>query len=274
MLVDYHLHLRPDGERLDAAALSLDAIRDYVGVAIARGVEEIAFTEHVYRFAVAADLLDQPFWRASAVDDIDAYHAALVAARDAGLPVLAGLELDWIGGRGPQVAAIAAAHPWDVVLGSVHWLDALAVDHPDHSMFDLYPVDHVWRSYTEELCRAALSGIFDVMAHPDLPKVFGQRPSDRLLDELYGQITDAFAAGGVAFEVSTAGLRKAGNELYPAPKLLERLRRAHVPVTLGSDAHVPDDVGRDFARAIAALNAAGYRSILRFRGRERAVIDL
>ena len=274
MLVDNHMHLCPDGERLDDAALSLANIGDYVGVALARGIDEIAFTEHVYRFTAAADLLDQPFWRASAVDDLAAYHDALVAARESGLPVLAGLELDWIAGAVPRVAALAVAHHWDVVLGSVHWLETLAVDHPDFPVWDVFPVDQVWRTYTDELCAAAVSGIFDVMAHPDLPKVFGLRPSVRVLDGLYAQITEAFVAGGVCFEISTAGLRRDALELYPAQRFLERLRRARVPVTLGSDAHVADDVGQGFPRALAALGAAGYRSIVRFRGRERSVVDL
>ncbi len=274
MIVDYHMHLAPDDESIaEGAAMTLDHIRDYVAAAIVRGVEEIAFTEHVYRFAVAADLLEHPWWQRNATGDLDAYRSALVATADTGLPVLAGIELDWLRDRVEPLRVIAAAG-WDVVLGSVHWLGALAVDHPDYPVWDLYPVDEVWRLYTDEVCAAAMSGIYDVMAHPDLAKVFGGRPSRALAPSLDAQIADAFSAAGVCAEISTAGLRKPCAELYPAPALLDRLSIAGVPITLASDAHTPDDVGRDFDRALQAAHTAGYRWLQRFRGREREAVTL
>ena len=274
MPVDNHTHLLPDGERIGPGALTRDHLAGHVAVALARGISEVAITEHVYRFAVAADLLDQPFWRASAVDDLAGYHDAVAAARDDGLPVLVGLELDWIAGRERDVATLAFAHPWDVVLGSVHWLGTLAVDHPDHSIWDLRSVEAVWEAYVDAFCAAASSGIYDVMAHIDLAKVFGQIPAAAQLHRHHATMVDAIVAGGVCVEVSTAGLRKAAGELYPAPALLEALRRAYVPITLASDAHVAEDVRRDFPLALAAARKAGYRSVVAFRGRERRVVDL
>jgi histidinol-phosphatase (PHP family) len=267
VLTDFHLHLAPDGERLTPAALALDHVREYVATAVARGIEEIAITEHVHRFTAARGLLDHPFWQASCVDDIDTYRAALRAARDAGLPVLAGIELDWIEGKAEPLRVLARSYEWDIVLGSVHWLGSLAVDHPDYSIYDVYPADHVWELYTAAFCAAASSGLYDVMAHPDLPKVFGNRPSPVVLEAAYRDMVDALFDSGVAIEVSTAGLRKAAAELYPAGALLERCARVGIPVTLGSDAHVPDDVGRDFGAAVAALHAVGCRSLVRFSGR-------
>ncbi len=274
MAVDSHTHLRPDGERIDAFALTREHLAGYVAVAIARGVEEVAITEHVYRFAAARELSDHPFWREGAVADLAAYHDALAAIRDDGLPIRVGLELDWIGGRARDVAAVAQAHPWDVVLGSVHWLGDLAVDHPDYSIWDSRSVEAAWQEYVDAFCDAAVSGIYDVLAHVDLAKVFGHRPSRWLLERMYAQMVDAIVEGGSVVEVSTAGLRKGALELYPAPELLEALRRHHVSITLSSDAHVAEDVGRDLPAAIAAARRAGYRSVVTFRGRERRVVEL
>ena len=274
MPVDSHTHLRPDGERIDAASLTREHVAGHVAVAIARGVHELAITEHVYRFAAARDLLDHPFWQASAQDDLAGYHAGVVAVRTSGLPVRVGLELDWITGREREIAALAEAHAWDVVLGSVHWLGDLAVDHPDHSVWDVKAVDAVWQAYVDTFCEAAASGIYDVMAHVDLAKVFGHRPAPATLERHHAQMVAAIVAGGACVEVSTAGLRKAAAELYPAPGLLEQLRRAYVPITLSSDAHVAEDVGRDLPLAIAAARKAGYRSVVAFQGRERRVVEL
>jgi histidinol-phosphatase (PHP family) len=272
--VDSHTHLRPDGERIDATALTREHVAGHVAVAIARGIEEVSITEHVYRFAAARDLSDHPFWQESASDDLAAYHDALAAIRDGGLPVRVGLELDWIAGQERAVAALAQAHPWDVVLGSVHWLGPLAIDHPDYSIWDVRGVEAVWQEYVDAFCEAAASGLYDVLAHVDLAKVFGHRPSAAQLERHHARMVMAIVAGGSCVEVSTAGLRKAAQELYPAPSLLEALRRAYVPITLSSDAHVAEDVGRDLPLAVAAARKAGYRSVVAFRGRERRVVDL
>lgn len=284
MLTDYHMHLQPDG----ADARARDAatwescggeyapgwIGRYVSEARARAVEEIAVTEHVHRFAQARDWLDNPWWREEATQDVDAYCAALVAARrEHGLPVLVGVEMDWLPGRVEEITAFLEGRPFDIVLGSVHWLGTLGVDHPDFPAWSSMSPEEVWSAYLDELVAAARSGLFDVLAHPDLPKVFGHR----LPDALRGRMDDAVAAiaeTGVCLECSSAGLRKPVAELYPEPGLLARANAAGIPVTLSSDAHRPEDVARDYATAVAALRIAGYETITRFDGRTPTQVSL
>ncbi|MEW6581422.1 MAG: PHP domain-containing protein [Actinomycetota bacterium] len=281
MLTDYHMHLQPDGPqaRTDAAdrweavggPRSVGWIRRYVEQARRRSVAEIAITEHVHRFAQARDWSDNPWWREEATEDVDAYCADLVRARDAGLPVLVGVEMDWLPARRDEIAAFLRDRPFDVVLGSVHWIDDWAVDHPDY-LADL-PAEEVWGRYLDELAAAARSGLFDVLAHPDLPKVFGVRmPAG--LDARLDAAIDAIAQSGVAIECSSAGLRKPVRELYPDPGLLARFREAGVPATLSSDAHAPEDVARDYPTAVAALRGAGYDTITRFRGRQAEQVPI
>jgi histidinol-phosphatase (PHP family) len=284
VLTDYHMHLQPDGveprERQaegwesDGGHLSRGWIGRYVARARARAVDEIAITEHVYRFAEANAWLDNPFWREESTEDADAYCAAIVAAREeAGLPVLLGVEMDWLADRTAEIGAFLDGRPFDVVLGSVHFIDGRAIDDPTADDRDWLPVEELWPRYLEHLTAAAASGLYDVMSHPDLPKVFGRRiPAhlDRLLDDAVAAIADA----GVAVECSSAGLRKPVAELYPEPGLLARFKRAGVPVTLSSDAHAPQDVGRDFATAVAALRGAGYETITRFSRREPTQVSL
>jgi histidinol-phosphatase (PHP family) len=110
--------------------------------------------------------------------------------------------------------------------------------------------------------------MYDVMAHPDLAKVFGHRPEPAPA-ALYVQMAEAFAEAGVCAEVSTAGYRRALGEIYPAPELLSELRRRGVPVTLASDAHGPERVGERFDDALRVLTEAGYTTITLFQARER-----
>lgn len=277
MLTDYHLHLEPDGPEARAEGRanwdaeggprSIGWIRRYVDRARARAIDEIAITEHIHRFREVRAWHPNAWWRDEATEDLTAHCAALRAAREAGLPVLLGIEMDWIPGREDDIRALLAAHPFDIVLGSVHWLGDLAVDHPDYPCWDDLGADETWARYLDELAAAAGSGLFDVMAHPDLPKVFGTRMPSSLTARRDDAIA-AIAESGVAIECSSAGLRKPVRELYPDPTWLAAFRRAGVPVTLSSDAHRPEDVGRDYSTAVAALRGSGYETITRFRERQ------
>ena len=279
MLTDYHMHLQPDGTaaRADAAArweadgghLSRGWIGRYVERARARAVSEIAITEHVYRFAQARDWIDNPWWREEATEDVDAYCEAILAARDGG-PAGAGGRRDGLaaGPRATRSPPSSTGRPFDVVLGSVHWLGALVIDHPGLPRRGTAAArGGVVARTSTSWSRPRGRGSSTCSSHPDLPKVFGHRMPPALEARL-DEAVAAIAATGVAIECSSAGLRKPVGELYPAPRLLARLRAAGVPATLSSDAHAPEDVARDYPTAVAALRGAGYETITRFSRRE------
>ena len=169
------------------------------------------------------------------------------------MPVKLGLEVDYVGARQDELAVLLEPYPWDYLLGSVHWIDGQAVDQQP-GLWAEASVDEVWKRYFGALAELASSGHVDVLAHPDLAKIFGLRP-----DRVEYPVLD-----GVALEISTAGLRKPVGELYPAAPMLA----SRPPITLASDAHVPADVGRDFDRAVEHARAAGYETVTVFDGRQ------
>ena len=125
--------------------------------------------------------------------------------------------------------------------------------------------------YFETLAEAARSGLYDIMAHPDLVKVWGSaRPQpERDPRYYYEPAVEAMLDAGVAMELSTAGLRKPVGELYPAPALLAMAVDAGVPIALSSDAHVPDQIGFRYDDALAALSDAGVTELCVFERRQR-----
>jgi histidinol-phosphatase (PHP family) len=261
VIVDYHMHLRNDREEI---AHETVAVSPFVDAARAAGVDEIGFTEHGYYFTQLRTLWSVPYQSERCAYDLEQYVDAVVQARAGGLPVKLGLEVDYVPGREDETRALLAPYPWDYLLGSVHWIDGLSVD-GDPRLVDEVGVESAWHRYFETLALAAGSGLFDSLSHPDLVKIFG----DRAETFDYSTIADAIADSGTAIEVSTAGLRKPVGELYPHPDLLRACRERGVPVTTGSDAHVPSLVGRDFDRARELLRSAGYETVTVFERRRR-----
>jgi histidinol-phosphatase (PHP family) len=270
MLTDYHLHLRPDAPGTSAAEYFTAANADrYRTVAEERGIAELGCSEHVYRFAQALEVWRHPLWRHSATDDLDDYVGFVREQTDLRL----GIEADFIPGREDRMATLLDAHAWDYVVGSVHFVGDHAVDHDGYEVWDhrSQRPDELWRRYFATLGEAARSGLFDILAHPDLVKMWGPRRPvpEGDLRRFYELAMDGIAESQIAVEVSTAGLRKPVGELYPARAFLEMCVDAGCPVALSSDAHVPGDVGRDYERALELLDEVGVRELAVFERRER-----
>jgi histidinol-phosphatase (PHP family) len=265
VIVDYHMHLRDAEERLDH---TVDAVERFVETASERGIDEIGFSEHVYYFEQTRHLWTEPFMLDRCAHDLDRYVAAVLEAKGRGLPVKLGLEVDYVGGRERETAEVLAAHPWDYLLGSVHFVDGFPVDQEPGLNEKLGP-NEAWRRYFVWLRNAARSGLFDVLAHPDLVKHHGPRADVEAVQWLHEETADTIEAAGVCVEVSSGGLHKPVGELYPDPSLLEACRARDVPITLASDAHVPQNVGRDLDRAVELARRAGYETVSVFEARER-----
>lgn len=279
MRVDAHVHLQPHGERppVDRARIAL-----YVEHARRNGVDVIVFTEHLFRFREAYDLLagwweadpdpllaeaTRRYWLDHVNLSLAEYVRLIEQAKADGLPVRLGLELDWIPGRAEDLRRLLAPYAWDCVLGSVHWIGAFLID-DEQSLpeWDRRDVAQVWREYGQLVEELAGAGLVDVLAHPDVVKVFGHRPADER--PLRERIVAAAARHGLALEINTNGLRKPVGELYPHPDILRLARAAGVPVTLASDAHTPERTGAWFEQAAAAARAAGYDAYVTFERRQ------
>ncbi len=273
MLTDYHLHLRPDepdtaAERYFTAA----NVQRYREAAAVAGIEELGVSEHIYRFVQALDLWRHPFWEEQARDDLDAYCEFV---RGAGLRL--GIECDFVPGAEDRTANLLEARELDYVVGSVHFIGERAVDHEGWDVWEGGgDADEVWRRYFEALAECARSGLFDILAHPDLVKVWGRgRPlPERDPRHYYEPAVEAIAASGIAVELSTAGLRKPVGELYPSPDFARMCVEAGAPFALSSDAHLPEQVGFGYDRALDFLAELGVGEIAVFERRQRRLAPL
>jgi histidinol-phosphatase (PHP family) len=273
VLTDYHLHLRPDqlsaGPEEYFTAENADRYLEAAGEA---GIAELGVSEHVYRFEAALDVWEHPFWREYAIGDLDAYCEFVRTT-----PLRLGLEMDFIPGREDRIANLLDGREFDYVVGSVHFVGNSAVDDDEYDIWDgARDPDKIWSRYFETMSELVRSGLYDIVAHPDLVKHWGHgRPQPtRDLRFHYEPLVEAIADTGIAVEVSTAGWRKPVNELYPSDAFAAMCVDAGAAFALSSDAHRPEDVGYEYDRAVAKMREWGVGELVVFERRRRRLEPL
>ena len=277
MLTDYHVHLRPDDDGTPAEAyFTADNAARYREVATERGIAELGVSEHIHRFQQSLEIWQHPWWRKWATDDIEVYCGFVREETDLRL----GIEADYVSGREDRIARFLEAREWDYVIGSVHFVRDAAVDLEgdqwDHVWGRGERADTIWERYFLMLAEAARSGLYDIMAHPDLVKVWGSaRPGpERDPRHYYEPAVEAMLDGNVAMELSTAGLRKPVGEMYPSRPYLEMAVDAGVPIALSSDAHITDHLAFGYDQAVQLLQDVGVKELAVFEKRRRRMEPL
>lgn len=255
-LFDSHLHTPLCGHAAGSP-------REYALAALNAGLDGLCFTDHM----PMPRWYDAP-WRMTP-GQLDEYIAQIQAVQQefAGqLEVRLGLEADFHPGTERFVERVLAAHSWDYVIGSIHYLGAWGFDNPEFAdEYEQRDLDGLYRDYYALVEGAARSGLFDSIGHLDLPKKFGHRdPSG-----LYAlHALDVIAEVGLALDFNTAGWRKPVAEAYPAPDLTRLAAERGIPFVLGSDAHKPEEVGHRFTDAIKQIHDVNGQ-IVTFKGRAR-----
>jgi histidinol-phosphatase (PHP family) len=256
---DYHMHTplcrHAVGEPPELAAH-----------AVAVGLKEIGFSDHS-----PMPRNDFDDWRMRA-DQLDEYVAKVQQARREypNLVIKLAMEVDYLPSYEDWILDLAGRHPWDYLIGAVHYVsESWAIDSPSRiSEWKNRPPIEVWTAYFERLTMAAESGLFDIIAHTDLCKKFCFYPKEDCTP-LFQKFLRAAKKSGVAIELNTAGLRKDCKEIYPSPQIVRLARELGVPITFGSDAHAPKEVGMNFEEAVALARGAGYTRYCLFARRER-----
>jgi histidinol-phosphatase (PHP family) len=288
-VLDYHLHLWPHDE--SSVWYRLDQIAAYCDAAAEEGVTELALTEHANRFRDVLDLYGK-FWERSpheptsaAIADyfeftsrnsLEEYVTLAKLAQDEGLPVKVGLEVDYVRDRMDVVSAYYAQFPFDVLIGSVHWLGTWTFDDIDDPVqmheWSVRDVDQAWADYTVAFEELAAADAVDVLAHPDLIKVAGHWASHP--EEFWELMAHAAATADVSIECSSAGWAKPVAEQYPSGGMIERLVSRGVTFTTASDAHELARVAERATDLADLLEARGVSELASYTRRRRSMVPL
>lgn len=252
-MLDMHVHLTGHADRLATA----ENIREFLTQARRKGLRQIGFADHDYYYKD----LNLPLIREVAQEYPD-------------LKVSIGLEVDYRVGDEGKIKKLLELFPFDFVIGSVHEIKGWAFDYPEeeakHRQKD---PDRMYEEYFDLVAKAAESALFTTIGHFDLIKIFGVRPNTDILS-LAAQALDRIQENGLVMELNTAGRYKPVGEYYPEVKIIEEVNRRGIPMTLGSDAHKAEDVGRDLVNAVQLLKGLGINEIIGFKQRQKVYYSL
>ena len=255
---DYHMH--PQGHRVQRYTQEL--LQPWADSARRLGLTDIAFTDH------------------------DRYHAGVdfdeinrLRERNPDLQIRAGIELD------NDPVHSAAGREWieknwdrlDFVLGSVHFLeraDQMFDSVPDGAaQFEGRKVDDMYADYFRRLRALIATGLVDSLAHLDLIKIHGHRPTADI-GTLVSETLEFIRVRNLVVELSTAGWRKPVNELYPSDSIIKLAMEKGIQFTTASDAHSHAQLGENFVNLAHKMAELGIRQVCIFEKHKRAEVPL
>ncbi|ACL04645.1 histidinol phosphate phosphatase HisJ family [Desulfatibacillum aliphaticivorans] len=262
-LIDYHVHT----PLCNHAKGEMEA---YVQQAVKLGLAEICFLDHLTLRPDGSFLSMSP-------QEVPLYHRAvkrLAAKYEDRIWVKVGLEVDFDLETMEQAMEIVDAHSFDAIGGSVHFIGEWnMVSHKERDNCPYRECEDMFAEYLDHLEAMAEHSFFDFLCHLDVVGKFGDSPQDRMEDR-WDQVISTIAGKDIAVEINTSGKRHPKGELYPSLWILKKLNQAGVPITLGSDAHSPKQVGMDFDEAVSLAREAGYHSLATFSHRIRGEVSL
>ena len=256
--IDYHIH-----------TLFSDGMRDlssYVDQAAKRKIDEIGFSDHMH--------FKKAVW-SMAFSDLTSYLNRITALKETSkIPIKRGLEIDFVPSRMDRLMRTVNKFNLDYLIGSVHFIGNWAIDSEDQiHRWRRKNISHVYQRYFTLVQNMAKSGLFDILGHLDLVKIFNFRPKNDITNLLL-ETVEIISRSKTCVEVNTSGLRKPCREVYPNEKLIKICFDNGIPITLGSDAHSPKEVGANFDLAVNLLRKVGYVETVRFTKRNREFVEL
>lgn len=265
--IDYHIHTilcnHATGE-----------MEEYVQAAISKNLVEIGFSDHFPMIYLPKTLPLEDYCMKE--EELPLYVKLLRELQEShsDIRIKLGIEADYYDGKEKEIEQYLKRVEFDYIYGSVHILDDWCIDDDRYrERYCEYDIFELYTRYFKTLKKAIESGLYDIMAHLDLPKKFGDRP-DRPITDLTDEIVDALAKNKICIEVNTAGFRKPANEQYPSIDMLKACYENDIQVTIGSDSHKPEEVGWEIDRAFKLLKDIGYTQIVGFQKRKKIYFEI
>lgn len=252
-MLDLHVHLLGHMDR----QATKENLRKYLDTARKRGLKQIGFADH------------DMYW-----DELDLDLIRETAEQYPDLQVRIGLEIDYREDDEDKIRSLLSKYDFDYVIGSVHEIRGWLFDIPEEEeTYRKKDPDQMYLEYFSLVEKAADSGLFSIIGHLDLIKIFNVRPKTDVR-ELAAKALDAIRENDLTVEINTNGRYKPVGEFYPELKLIEEIKQKGISFTLGSDAHDPGVIGRDIWEACELLKKIGVKTVTGFKAGKKEYFNL
>ncbi len=239
--------------------------REYIKKAIEMGITHFGFSDH-------APMTFDPDYRMS-FDDMINYFDEVERLKEEfknEIEIFSALEVDYLPKYHDDRVIKSKT---DYLIGSVHYLNEWGFDNPEFiGEYEHIDLDLLWERYFFEIGKMAESGLFNIVGHFDLMKVFKFLPKKNQVEDLAEPTLRKIAKSGMVLEINGSGYRKPVKEPYPSPKIIEMAWDFKIPITFGSDAHSPNQVGLYHEQIEREAKRIGYREMAIFKNRKIEMI--
>jgi len=254
---DYHIHTTfSDGKAPP---------EDYIGQAISAGLNEIGFSEHINLGVPGQAWCMDPGRINEFISNV-----RTLGKRTPDLIIKTGLEVDFFSGKEKLIYDFLKELDLDYVIGSVHYLGELSVDNSP-GFYENRDIDEIWEAYFSKVGEAIESGLFDIIGHIDLVRIYNFKPTADP-EKYYIKLAEKLKAHDVAMEINTNGRNRPLGDFYPDRRFLRIFSEKNVNICVNSDAHFPLRVGQYFDEAYMLLKEAGFKEMAVFSKRERFMV--
>jgi len=240
-------------------------MNEYVQEAIKKDIKYFGFSDH-------APMEFDKKYRMS-FNDMTKYEDDVKALKKEyknDIEILLGYEVDFLPGFMDKKVLKADV---DYLIGSVHFLNGWGFDNPEFiGEYKNKDIDKIWEEYFEAIKSLAKSGLFDIVGHIDLIKVFNYLPKKEI-KLIAKDAIKAIKEANMTVELNMAGYKKPIGELYPGRDILELIKEYDIPITFGSDAHKPDEICKYEDRLLDAIKEFDFKKCAIFKKRDRELIN-
>ena len=239
-------------------------IKEFIMKAIENGTKYYGFADH-------APMNFDEKYRMS-FEQMDTYENMVNEAKNEfkdKIDILLGYEVDFLDGF---IDDKVIKKDVDYLIGSVHFLKSWGFDNPEFiGKYKNKDIDKIWEDYFYAIEKMAKSGIFNIVGHLDLLKIFKFLPKKDIRILAKNAIKE-IKKSDMVIELNSAGLRKPIGEIYPSKLLLELIKENDIKITFSSDAHKIEDVGFGGKEIVKLAKSFDYHEVAIFKKKERLMI--
>ncbi|MCW3975611.1 MAG: histidinol-phosphatase HisJ [Candidatus Bathyarchaeota archaeon] len=266
-MLDYHVHTHYCRHASGEA-------KEYVIEGINKGLKEIGISDHYPMCHLPQLSYDDYSMDQQEFPSYKREVDQLKKIFNSKIDVKLGAEVDYLKAKESTLRKNLTSEDVDFLMGVIHLLDNWIIDDPRNTHKYLeYDLNTFYSRYFDEIQNLIRSGLFDIVGHIDVIKKFNHIP-DEGIERYIMPCLESIADKGLCLEVNTSGIDRPVKDTYPGKKFFKIMFEMGIPITLGSDAHKPSEVGRHFEAILKLLKNAGYSELISFKNREKELTKI